>query len=187
MIFRCTTGILDRLIYKCTTLFFQGDAMKIAWKTFVTVILAILIIAGAVIVYGLSQKGSVSNEVDSQSVAVRGSVNVTAGPDRVELLYFHRTDRCTSCNNAEQYTRDTLDQFYADELRSGRLSLQSIDYQKDRAMAEKYNVKVQGLKIVTTRNGQTDVLDVPGIWAYVGDRDAFISFLKPVLDKEMGK
>ncbi len=161
--------------------------MKIAWKLLIPVILAILIIAGAVIVYGLSQKGSVSNEVDSQFVAVKGSVNVTAGPDKVELLYFHRTQRCVSCNNAEQYTRDTLNKYYPDELQSGRLSIQSIDYQQDKAMAEKYNVKVQGLKIVTTRGGQVNVKDVPEIWTYVQDRDAFMNFLKSVLDKELGK
>jgi hypothetical protein len=161
--------------------------MKIAWKLLIPVILAIFIIAGAVIVYGLSQKGSVSNEVDSQFVAVKGSVNVTAGPDKVELLYFHRTQRCVSCNNAEQYTRDTLNKYYPDELQSGRLSIQSIDYQQDKAMAEKYNVKVQGLKIVTTKGGQVNVKDVPEIWTYVKDRDAFMNFLKSVLDKELGK
>jgi hypothetical protein len=161
--------------------------MKIAWKLLIPVTLAILIIAGAVIVYGLGQKGSVSKEVDSQFVAVKGSVNVTAGPDKVELLYFHRTQRCVSCNNAEQYTRDTLNKYYPDELQSGRLSIQSIDYQQDKAMAEKYNVKVQGLKIVTTRGGQVNVKDVPEIWTYVKDRDAFMNFLKSVLDKELGK
>jgi hypothetical protein len=161
--------------------------MKIAWKILIPVMLAILIIAGAVIVYGLGQKGSGSSEVDSQFVAVKGSVNVTGGPEKAELLYFHRTDRCLSCNNAEQYTRDTLDKYYADEMQSGRMSLQSIDYQKDRAMAEKYNVKIQGLKIVTTRGGQVNIKDVPEIWTYVKDRDAFMGFLKSVLDKEPGK
>jgi hypothetical protein len=161
--------------------------MKITWKTFVPVLLAVLIIAGAVIIYGMDQKGSSSNEVDSQFVAVKGSVNVTTGPDKAELLYFHRTDRCLSCNNAEQFTRDTLDKYYADELQSGRLSLQSIDYQKDRAMAEKYNVKIQGLKIVTTQGGQVNVKDVPEIWTYVKDKAAFMSFLKSVLDKGLSK
>jgi hypothetical protein len=161
--------------------------MKIAWKMFIGVLLAIFIVAGAVVIYESGQGDRGSTEVDAQLVAVKGSVNLTGGPDKVELLYFHRTDRCTSCNSAEQYTRDTLDKYYADEVLSGRLSLQSIDYQKDRAMAEKYNVKVQGLKIITTRNGQADVLDVPGIWAYVGDRDAFMGFLKSVMDKELAK
>jgi hypothetical protein len=161
--------------------------MKIAWKMFIGVLLAIFIVAGAVVIYGLGQGDRGSTEVDAQIVAVKGSVNVTNMPDKVELLYFHRSERCTSCNSAEQYTRETLDKYYASEMQSGRLSIQSIDYQQDKAMAEKYNVKVQGLKIVTTRGGQVNVKDVPEIWTYVKDRDAFMNFLKSVLDKELGK
>lgn len=161
--------------------------MKIAWKIFVTVILAILIIAGAVAIYGLNPMGSGSNEAGSNEVAIKGSVDVAPEPDLVALLYFHRTDRCVSCNNAEQYTRDTLDKYYAEEMQSGQLSLQSIDYQQDRAIAEKFNVKVQGLKIVSTRDGQSNTKDVPEIWTYVGDKDAFIGFLKSVIDKELRK
>ncbi|OPY29606.1 MAG: hypothetical protein A4E28_00778 [Methanocella sp. PtaU1.Bin125] len=161
--------------------------MKIAWKLLVTVVFAILIIAGAVAIYGLDPMGSGSNEADSEDVVIKGSVNVTTEPDRVELLYFHRTERCVSCNNAEQYTRDTLDKYYAEEMRSGQLSLQSIDYQQDRETADKYNVKVQGLKVVSTHNGQTNIKDIPEIWTYVGDKDAFMGFLKSVIDKELRK
>ena len=161
--------------------------MKIAWKLFIPVLLAIVIIAGVAIIYGMGQKGSSSNDVGSQVVPIKESVDVTPSPDKVELLYFHRTQRCVSCNDAEQYTRDTLDKYYANELQSGQISIQSIDYQLDKAMAEKYNVKVQGLKIITTRGGQRNIKDVPEIWTYVKDRDAFMNFLKSVLDKELGK
>jgi peroxiredoxin len=105
--------------------------------------------------------------------------------DNVQLMYFHRSERCPSCNNAEQYTRDTLDKYFTDQVNAGKLSIQSIDYQKDKAMAEKYNVKMQGLKLLITRNGQQTVKDVPEVWAYVKDRDAYMNFLKNTLDKEL--
>ena len=103
--------------------------------------------------------------------------------DNVQLLYFHRSERCPSCNNAEQYTRDTLDKYFSDEVKSGKMTIQSIDYQGDKAMAEKYNVKMQGLKLVVTRNGQQTVRDLPEIWGYVRDRDAFMGYLKNELNK----
>jgi superfamily II helicase len=109
------------------------------------------------------------------------------GADNIQLLYFHRTQRCQSCNNAEQYARETLDRYFADDLRSGKITMQSIDYQKDKAMADKYNVNMQGLKMVTTCNGQQTVKDVPEVWALVRDKEACISCLKGVIDKEMGK
>lgn len=108
-----------------------------------------------------------------------------ATADNIQLLYFHRSERCTSCVNAEQYARDTLDKYFSDQVNAGKLSIQSIDYQKDKAMADKYGVKVQGLKLLITRNGQQTVKDVPEVWMYVKDRDAYMNFLKNTLDKEL--
>jgi hypothetical protein len=161
--------------------------MKIAWKIFVPVLLAVIMIAVSIIIYGFYQNGISSKETGLQPLSIKETVNVTPESNNVELLYFHRTERCESCNNAEQYIRDTLDKYYTEEMKSGQLSLQSIDYQKDREMAEKYNVKVQGLMIITTRNGQVNIKNIPEIWTYVNDRDAFMGFLRSVLDKELGK
>ena len=111
----------------------------------------------------------------------------SSGADKIQLLYFHRSERCQSCNNAEQYARDTLSQYFPDELKSGKLSIQSIDYQTDKAMAEKYGVKMQGLKLLITRDGQETVKDVPEVWALVKDKNACIGCLKSVLDKELGR
>jgi hypothetical protein len=118
--------------------------------------------------------------------SVYSSAAGDGGADNIQLLYFHRTQRCVSCNNAEQYARETLDRYFTDDLRSGKISIQSIDYQKDKAMADQYKVNMQGLKMVTTRNGQQTVKDVPEVWALVRDKEACISCLKGVLDKEMG-
>jgi hypothetical protein len=160
--------------------------MKIKWKPVLLAVLAIVVVAVAIAMYGLSQGWQSPAMTGSSAALIKSSVDVSAGRDRVELLYFHRTERCTSCNDAEQYLRDTLDTYYADAVRSGRLSLQSIDYQNDRAMAEKYHVKVQGLKIRTIDGGQENVKNVPEIWSYVGDRAAYMGFMKSVIDKELG-
>lgn len=111
----------------------------------------------------------------------------SAGADNIQLLYFHRTQRCVSCNNAEAYARETLDRYFADELASGKIGIQSIDYQTDKAMAEKYGVKMQGLKLLITRGGQQMMKDVPEVWALVRDKEACIGCLRDVLNKELGK
>jgi hypothetical protein len=54
-------------------------------------------------------------------------------------------------------------------------------------MAEKYNVKMQGLKMVVTRDGQQAVKDVPEVWALVRDKEACIGCLKSAIEKELGR
>lgn len=116
------------------------------------------------------------------------SVSGSSGaPDKIVLLYFHRTQRCASCNNAEQYARDTLNTYFPDDVKSGLLSIQSIDYQQDTEMAKRYNVNVQGLKLVEYRGGQETVKDVSEIWAYVRDKNAYMNYLHDALNKELGR
>ncbi len=114
------------------------------------------------------------------------SASVTGSQEKIQLLFFHRTSRCTTCVNAEQFARDTLNTYFPEEMKSGVLSIQSIDYQKEPEMAKKYNVKMNDLKLIITKNGQETVKDMPEIWTYVDDRNAYMNYLKGVLDKELG-
>jgi hypothetical protein len=121
------------------------------------------------------------------AISSDGVSGSSGAPDKVVLLYFHRTERCVSCNNAEQYARDTLNTYFPDDVKSGLLSIQSIGYQKDTAMAKKYNVNVQGLKLVEYRGGQETVKDVPEVWTYVRDKNAYMNYLRDLLNKELGR
>jgi hypothetical protein len=118
---------------------------------------------------------------DSMAIAAE------TGADKVQLLYFHRTERCVTCNNVEQYARDTLDTYFKNELDSGIISINSIDYQKDKETAKKYTVKMQGLKMEITKNGETSVKDIPEVWTYAKDKTAYMKFLKSIIDKELGR
>ena len=121
------------------------------------------------------------------SDGVSSSSSVSGSPEKIQLLFFHRSSRCSTCINAEQYARDTLDTYYPADLKSGVLSIQSIDYQKDTEMAKKYNVNMNDLKLVITKNGQETVKDMPEIWTYVNDRNAYMSYMKGVLEQELGR
>ena len=114
------------------------------------------------------------------------SASISGSQEKIQLLFFHRTSRCTTCINAEQFARDTLNTYFPEEMKSGALSIQSIDYQKEPEMAKKYNVNMNDLKLIITKNGQETVKDMPEIWTYVDDRNAYMNYLKGVLDKELG-
>ena len=114
------------------------------------------------------------------------SASISGSQEKIQLLFFHRTSRCTTCINAEQFARDTLNTYFPEEVKSGALSIQSIDYQKEPEMAKKYNVNMNDLKLIITKNGQETVKDMPEIWTYVDDRNAYMNYLKGVLDKELG-
>lgn len=108
-------------------------------------------------------------------------------PDHINVLLFYEKGCCSSCGDVETYVTDTLNQYYSDEVKSGMISAQVANPKKDKALADKYNVKDWSLKLVVTRNGQETVVDVPEIWMYVGNRDASISTIKNAIDKQLGR
>jgi hypothetical protein len=108
-------------------------------------------------------------------------------PDHINAILFYEKGCCSSCGEAETYLKDTLNQYYSDELNSGKISYQIANPKQDKALADKYGVKDWALKLVVTRNGQDTVVDVPEIWMYVGNKDASIKTIKNAIDKQLGR
>lgn len=68
--------------------------------------------------------------------------------DVVEVLYFHGTQRCTTCMTIEKNTNALLESAYAEQLKSGKLVFRSVDIGKEGALAEKYEVSWSSLILV---------------------------------------
>ena len=123
------------------------------------------------------------------SPATPPASNNSSGPaDRVDVVYFHRTQRCNTCIYAEEGTRYTLETYFADELASGKVTFQSINVQ-DEANAdivEKYNnASYLTLCINTVRDGTDHIEAVTDIWLVIGDDEAFVEIVKSKIEKSL--
>ncbi len=47
--------------------------------------------------------------------------------NRIEVIDFHSTNRCFTCNAIEANTKFTLDTYFASELESGKITFQTIN------------------------------------------------------------
>lgn len=76
--------------------------------------------------------------------------------DRVEVLYFHGKQRCATCVAIEQNSRATVEEQFADELKSGTLVFRIIDLStpEGEALGEKYEVTWSSLLLSTWREGK---------------------------------
>lgn len=110
------------------------------------------------------------------------------GPvERLEVAYFHRTHRCSGCVLAEELTRKTLDQFYADRIRSGEMVLLSEDVQApaDPELVRRYEAYGSALYLGVVKGGVTHVYDVDDIWYVLGDEKAFAEVLRGIIDRAL--
>jgi len=112
----------------------------------------------------------------------------SSGPaDRVDVVYFHRTQQCYRCRYAEEETRYTLETYFSDELASGKVIFQSINVQ-DEAKADivnKYGAYTSSLFINTIKDGSDHIEQVTDIWFVIGDDEAFVEVVKSEVEKSL--
>jgi len=122
------------------------------------------------------------------SPATPPASNNSSGPaDRVDVVYFHRTQQCYSCRYAEEWTRYTVETYFADELASGKLTFQSIDVQ-DEANAdivEKYGAYGSQLFINIVKDGTDHIEQVTDIWYVLGNDEAFVEIVKSKIEESL--
>ena len=107
--------------------------------------------------------------------------------DRVEVVYFHRTQRCHGCTYAEAGIRYTLETYFKDELASGKVILEVLDVQDEQnaAIAKKYGAFTSSLFINTIREGLDHIEEVEEIWYLLGDDEEFTEVVKNKLEKSL--
>ena len=152
----------------------KSKVPKILW--IVCPIVLVCLAVWLIVVYGTSP-------------ATPPASNNSSGPaDRVDVVYFHRTQRCYTCLYAEEHTRYTVETYFADELASGRVTFQSINVQDEENadIVEKYNnASYLTLCINTVKDGTDHIEAVTDIWLVIGDDEAFVEIVKNKIEKSI--
>jgi hypothetical protein len=108
--------------------------------------------------------------------------------EHVEVAYFHRTQRCASCIEAERLTRKTLDTYFADRLKSGGMSLVVADVQKPQnaALARKYEASSSSLYLGILKGGVEYILPVNDVWLVLQNEAKFMATLRDKINLVYG-
>lgn len=87
---------------------------------------------------------------------------------KVDLLYFHRPQRCTKCVCFERRVSDVVSEYFQDQIDSGQLTFQilNIGDKENYALVQKYGAIGSQLFINTIINGEEHIKDVQEIWSW---------------------
>lgn len=101
-----------------------------------------------------SNKQSSDNKTDSTNV----STNTNA---KLEIIYFHATNRCMTCNAVENNAKSLIDENFKTQLDNGDITFKSlnIDESENDAITEKYQVSFSTLLLINHQNGNDVVTD----------------------------
>jgi hypothetical protein len=130
------------------------------------------------VVLGKAFRGSVPmKRVNDLSELPQGAVS------HVDVVYFHRTERCESCLNAENYTRETLETHFDDQLKNGWMSLRVLDVEKEEnaAVVKKYDAAGSALYLSILIQGTEYLCPNQDIWFFTTNKYLFVDTLKKKL------
>ena len=108
--------------------------------------------------------------------------------DKIEVIDFHSTHRCITCNAIEMHTRYTLKKYFADELKSGKITFQviNVDKEKNYKLAEKFEASGTSLFMNVIAKEKETKIDLTQFAFMKGrEKNEFMTGLKEKIEKEL--
>lgn len=107
--------------------------------------------------------------------------------DRVDVVYFHRPQRCYNCYYAEDGIRYTVETYFADERASGKVTFKVLNVadEENAAIVNKYKAYALSLFINTIRDGTDHIEQVTDIWLLIGDDEAFVEAVRSKIEESL--
>ncbi len=105
--------------------------------------------------------------------------------DYIQAFYFHATYRCKTCTTIEQYSRETIETNFKEQLGNGTLRFTQINFDEpeNRHYLQDYNLTYRALVIVRYKDGkQVTFKNLEKIWQLKGNKPDFLSYVKTELE-----
>jgi hypothetical protein len=105
----------------------------------------------------------------------------------VEVVYFHRAQRCAGCIHAQDMTEYTLNTYFAEELQSGDIVFVALNLQDaaNAAMVQKYGAYTSSLFINDVEEGIEQIEQIIDIWFVLWDDEEFVELVKTEIEEHL--
>jgi endogenous inhibitor of DNA gyrase (YacG/DUF329 family) len=100
---------------------------------------------------------------------------------QVIACYFHRTERCPTCQKISAYIEESVYAGFASELKDKTVRMAMVDFQdaKNKKYAEAYGIDGPTLVVMNVRNGKVvDWKAAPKVWSLVGEKEKFVDYVQ---------
>jgi disulfide oxidoreductase YuzD len=155
-------------------------------------IIILTIVGALILILGIASYGSPKQDAlagDRLQSREQKSYQQKQSADKVQVFVFHATQRCISCITIGKFAKETVDEYFQQELKDGKIEFReiNIDLPENRSLAQKFQASGSALFINAIRNGQDNINEDVQVWRLVQNEAQFKSYLKGRLDILLGK
>ncbi len=115
-----------------------------------------------------------------------GAASYKEWSGKVVAFYFHGNYRCSNCKKIEQYSRDAIEKYFKEQLKTKRLvfNIINIDLPENKHYVEDYQLYTRSLIIAEFKDGkQVRWKNLTKVWNYLNDRDKFYKYVQSEIQK----
>jgi len=113
---------------------------------------------------------------------------ISSNIEKVEVYHFHATRQCYTCKTVGNFSEETVNTYFANELKSGKLVFASvnIDLPENKELADKYEAKGSSLLIgVYGKDGTFSKQEETNVWYKIDNKEDFMRYLKGVIESKL--
>jgi PBP1b-binding outer membrane lipoprotein LpoB len=112
---------------------------------------------------------------------------ITDSSIKVEVYHFHGISQCVSCITVGAYAEETVNTYFSQELKDGRLVFAHVNYDlpENKALATKYGVTGSSLWIGTYTDGKFSKEENVNVWYKINSKGDYLSYLKEVISAKL--
>jgi hypothetical protein len=142
--------------------------MRIGWSRFILVLVILFFVCD----------GSIAKQSSSSA---RDGSTAKKIETKVIAYYFHGNYRCYTCTKIESYSREAIEAYFADDLKTGQLEFRpvNVDEPANRHFIQDYQLHTRSLVLTLYRNNQQQKWkNLKDVWQLVRDKDRFYQYVK---------
>jgi hypothetical protein len=121
------------------------------------------------------------------NITVSGS-QIFGDIEKVEVYHFHGTHQCYSCKTVGAYAEETVNTYFADELKSGKIIFDHINGElpENSELVNKYEAKGSSLLIgIYGKDGSFSKSEDTNVWYKIDNKTDFMNYLKGVIEQKL--
>ena len=146
------------------------------------IIIPVLLILNGVISkkYSSVQNNSLAPTVTS--APNEGIPNIKKA-DKIEVLNFHRTQRCWSCSTLGKLSEKTVGEKFADEVAGGKVIFKAVNIElpENKEIINLYQASGSSLYINAIKDGKNNIVQNMKVWQLLSNEPAFTNYLETQL------
>jgi hypothetical protein len=107
--------------------------------------------------------------------------------DKLEVYHFHGTNQCYSCKTVGAYAEETVNTYFADELKTGKIVFGHINAElpENKDLAIKYGATSASLWLGSYDKTGFRAEQNTNVWYKISNKQDYMNYLKDLIQKRL--